>query len=109
MSTDYPKDRCKTKRDQSGPEKEDAKNPDPTINITDTSSSLHSRVVRSRNRIPGADDQAVRVIEAEETNNNSARKWEECLNINVALFSCTRAFGDGPRNFEPWSSDVDDT
>ncbi|GFS52035.1 hypothetical protein TNCV_1104681 [Trichonephila clavipes] len=20
-----------------------------------------------------------------------------------------RAFGDGPRNFEPWSSDVDDT
>ncbi|GFV98718.1 hypothetical protein TNCV_1454041 [Trichonephila clavipes] len=21
----------------------------------------------------------------------------------------TRAFGDGPRNFEPWSSDVDDT
>ncbi|GFW74050.1 uncharacterized protein TNCV_545741 [Trichonephila clavipes] len=25
------------------------------------------------------------------------------------LFSCTRAFGDGPRNFEPWSSDVDDT
>ncbi|GFV36080.1 hypothetical protein TNCV_345961 [Trichonephila clavipes] len=31
------------------------------------------------------------------------------LNINVALFSCTRAFGDGPRNFEPWSSDEDDT
>ncbi|GFU20765.1 hypothetical protein TNCV_3651501 [Trichonephila clavipes] len=26
-------------------------------------------------------------------------------NINVALFSYTRAFGDGPRNFEPWSSD----
>ncbi|GFU44711.1 hypothetical protein TNCV_1612951 [Trichonephila clavipes] len=23
--------------------------------------------------------------------------------------SYTRAFGDGPRNFEPWSSDVDDT
>ncbi|GFV80611.1 uncharacterized protein TNCV_4617731 [Trichonephila clavipes] len=22
---------------------------------------------------------------------------------------CTWAFGDGPRNFEPWSSDVDDT
>ncbi|GFS95553.1 hypothetical protein TNCV_3922911 [Trichonephila clavipes] len=34
---------------------------------------------------------------------------EEELNINVALFSYTRAFGDGPRNFEPWSSDVDDT
>ncbi|GFY34597.1 hypothetical protein TNCV_1372881 [Trichonephila clavipes] len=31
------------------------------------------------------------------------------LNINVALFSYTRAFGDGPRYFEPWSSDVDDT
>ncbi|GFV66570.1 hypothetical protein TNCV_3894611 [Trichonephila clavipes] len=29
--------------------------------------------------------------------------------INVALFSYTWAFGDGPRNFEPWSSDVDDT
>ncbi|GFT21295.1 hypothetical protein TNCV_3815861 [Trichonephila clavipes] len=23
--------------------------------------------------------------------------------------SYTRAFGDGPRNLEPWSSDVDDT
>ncbi|GFW57168.1 uncharacterized protein TNCV_540851 [Trichonephila clavipes] len=33
----------------------------------------------------------------------------ELVNINVALFSYTRAFGDGPRNFEPWSSDVDDT
>ncbi|GFW77009.1 uncharacterized protein TNCV_2724391 [Trichonephila clavipes] len=33
----------------------------------------------------------------------------EFLNINVALFSYTRAFGDGPRHFEPWSSDVDDT
>ncbi|GFU94635.1 hypothetical protein TNCV_1008391 [Trichonephila clavipes] len=39
------------------------------------------------------------------------------LNINVALFSYTRAFGNGPRNFEvtwttpevTWSSDVDDT
>ncbi|GFY13008.1 hypothetical protein TNCV_665741 [Trichonephila clavipes] len=27
----------------------------------------------------------------------------------LLLFSYTRAFGDGPRNFEPWSSDVDDT
>ncbi|GFW57448.1 uncharacterized protein TNCV_543581 [Trichonephila clavipes] len=25
------------------------------------------------------------------------------------MFSYTRAFGDGPRHFEPWSSDVDDT
>ncbi|GFS51474.1 hypothetical protein TNCV_549281 [Trichonephila clavipes] len=24
-------------------------------------------------------------------------------------FHYTRAFSDGPRNFEPWSSDVDDT
>ncbi|GFW20500.1 RNase H domain-containing protein [Trichonephila clavipes] len=24
------------------------------------------------------------------------------VNINVVLFSYTRAFGDGPRNFEPW-------
>ncbi|GFY19160.1 hypothetical protein TNCV_4225241 [Trichonephila clavipes] len=31
------------------------------------------------------------------------------MNINVALFSHTRAFGDGPRNFESWSSDVDGT
>ncbi|GFV83612.1 hypothetical protein TNCV_3611881 [Trichonephila clavipes] len=27
----------------------------------------------------------------------------------VALFSYSRGFGDGPRNFEPWSSDEDDT
>ncbi|GFX14570.1 transposable element Tcb2 transposase [Trichonephila clavipes] len=33
----------------------------------------------------------------------------DALNINVALSSCTRAFDDGPRNLEPWSSDVDDT
>ncbi|GFX35472.1 hypothetical protein TNCV_102791 [Trichonephila clavipes] len=25
-----------------------------------------------------------------------------CVNINVALFSYTKAFGDGPRNFESW-------
>ncbi|GFU92717.1 hypothetical protein TNCV_2892261 [Trichonephila clavipes] len=27
----------------------------------------------------------------------------------VSWRSYTRAFGDGPRNFEPWSSDEDDT
>ncbi|GFW43482.1 hypothetical protein TNCV_4768351 [Trichonephila clavipes] len=26
-----------------------------------------------------------------------------------SILSYSRAFGDGPRNFEPWSSDVDDT
>ncbi|GFW54295.1 hypothetical protein TNCV_3702561 [Trichonephila clavipes] len=31
------------------------------------------------------------------------------LPTNVALFSYTRAFGDGRRNFEPWLSDVDNT
>ncbi|GFT55678.1 ccmar2 transposase [Trichonephila clavipes] len=29
--------------------------------------------------------------------------------VNLADQSFTRSFGDGPRNFEPWSSDVDDT
>ncbi|GFW67512.1 hypothetical protein TNCV_3391831 [Trichonephila clavipes] len=29
----------------------------------------------------------------------------ECVNINVALFSYSWAFGAGPRNFEPRSSD----
>ncbi|GFS79279.1 hypothetical protein TNCV_4409371 [Trichonephila clavipes] len=31
-----------------------------------------------------------------------------CVN-NQGLIGYTRAFGDGPRNLEPWSSDVDDT
>ncbi|GFT82101.1 hypothetical protein TNCV_3910311 [Trichonephila clavipes] len=37
-----------------------------------------------------------------------------CLNTYVpgseeySQLDYTRAFGDGPRNFEPWSSDVDD-
>ncbi|GFX35054.1 hypothetical protein TNCV_2329941 [Trichonephila clavipes] len=31
------------------------------------------------------------------------------MNINVVLFSYTRAFGNGLRNFEPRSSDEDDT
>ncbi|GFX32816.1 hypothetical protein TNCV_889521 [Trichonephila clavipes] len=35
----------------------------------------------------------------------------ERLNINVShyTFSYSRALGDRPRNFEPWSSDEDDT
>ncbi|GFY04983.1 hypothetical protein TNCV_561151 [Trichonephila clavipes] len=34
----------------------------------------------------------------------------DCNVVTVALRSCyTRAFDDGPRNFESWSSDVDDT
>ncbi|GFS76608.1 hypothetical protein TNCV_1622051 [Trichonephila clavipes] len=28
---------------------------------------------------------------------------------NVAQFKYTRVFGNGPRNFEPWSRDEDDT
>ncbi|GFY57371.1 hypothetical protein TNIN_181891 [Trichonephila inaurata madagascariensis] len=75
--SNHPEDRLRTKGDQSGPEK-DARNPDPTTKSTDTSSSLHARVVRSRNRSPGVDEQAVRVQEeAEKPNSNSARKWEE--------------------------------
>ncbi|GFY17022.1 hypothetical protein TNCV_1087991 [Trichonephila clavipes] len=31
------------------------------------------------------------------------------VNINVALFIYTRAFGCGPRHFELWSNDEDDT
>ncbi|GFX03057.1 hypothetical protein TNCV_4288401 [Trichonephila clavipes] len=27
------------------------------------------------------------------------------VNINVAIFSYSRAFGDGPSNFEQWSND----
>ncbi|GFX15639.1 hypothetical protein TNCV_2131251 [Trichonephila clavipes] len=30
------------------------------------------------------------------------------VNINVSLFSYSRAFGNGPRHFEPWSRDEDD-
>ncbi|GFW43433.1 hypothetical protein TNCV_4612941 [Trichonephila clavipes] len=35
-----------------------------------------------------------------------------CLKTSLAVAAVayyTRAFGDGPRKFEPWSSDVDDT
>ncbi|GFX84308.1 uncharacterized protein TNCV_3976531 [Trichonephila clavipes] len=31
------------------------------------------------------------------------------VNIKVTLFSYSRVFGYGPRRFEPWSSDEDDT
>ncbi|GFY29859.1 hypothetical protein TNCV_4071721 [Trichonephila clavipes] len=37
------------------------------------------------------------------------RLSKEWVNINVALFGYTRAFGDGPRHSEPWSSDENDT
>ncbi|GFW48407.1 hypothetical protein TNCV_1109691 [Trichonephila clavipes] len=33
--------------------------------------------------------------------------WNDCGLYPASIY--TRAFGDGPRNFEPWSSDVDDT
>ncbi|GFY17052.1 hypothetical protein TNCV_1088281 [Trichonephila clavipes] len=36
-------------------------------------------------------------------------RLSERVNINVALFSSSRTFGDRPRYFVPWSSDVDDT
>ncbi|GFW09124.1 hypothetical protein TNCV_315351 [Trichonephila clavipes] len=29
--------------------------------------------------------------------------------LAIDSITYTRAFGDGPRNFEPWSGDVDDT
>ncbi|GFU67067.1 hypothetical protein TNCV_4969161 [Trichonephila clavipes] len=31
------------------------------------------------------------------------------LRESLRVQSYTRAFGDGPRNFEPWSNDEDDT
>ncbi|GFY17149.1 hypothetical protein TNCV_1089251 [Trichonephila clavipes] len=34
-------------------------------------------------------------------------KFSGCVNINVTLFRYSRAFGDGPRHFELWTSDVD--
>ncbi|GFX58379.1 hypothetical protein TNCV_306691 [Trichonephila clavipes] len=43
------------------------------------------------------------VMEATHLNSNARRKKDLLKN------DYTRAFGDGPRNFEPWSSDVDDT
>ncbi|GFX23715.1 hypothetical protein TNCV_3596571 [Trichonephila clavipes] len=39
----------------------------------------------------------------------STRKLCSSRGSTKTLFSYTRAFGDGPRNFEPWLSDVDDT
>ncbi|GFV52239.1 hypothetical protein TNCV_3778111 [Trichonephila clavipes] len=33
----------------------------------------------------------------------------EAQSPHVGVMGYTRAFGDGPRNFESWSSDVDDT
>ncbi|GFX00882.1 hypothetical protein TNCV_4578481 [Trichonephila clavipes] len=38
-------------------------------------------------------------------------RLSECVseNINVAVFLYKRVFGNGPRNFEPWSSDEDGT
>ncbi|GFY11325.1 hypothetical protein TNCV_4473081 [Trichonephila clavipes] len=36
-------------------------------------------------------------------------KNDEGHNVTVNGDRCTRAFDDEPRNFEPWSSDVDDT
>ncbi|GFU06788.1 hypothetical protein TNCV_4353471 [Trichonephila clavipes] len=37
------------------------------------------------------------------------RHYNVTANVNVALVSYTKAFGDGPRHFEPQSSDENDT
>ncbi|GFV37236.1 hypothetical protein TNCV_2278101 [Trichonephila clavipes] len=48
----------------------------------------------------------VRCIPVQPHHRQERLRW---LNISVALFSYARAFGYGPRNFKPWSSDKDDT
>ncbi|GFW76981.1 hypothetical protein TNCV_2593611 [Trichonephila clavipes] len=40
---------------------------------------------------------------------NVDRRRTEGAGSNGQEANYTRAFGDGPRNFEPWSNDVDDT
>ncbi|GFX10521.1 retrovirus-related Pol polyprotein from transposon 297 [Trichonephila clavipes] len=72
----HPEERCRTKRDQSGPEEGDFKSLDPTTKIQAISSSLDARVVKSRNRIQGADNQVVRIhSDTEEPDSKSARRW----------------------------------
>ncbi|GFU92262.1 uncharacterized protein TNCV_1338431 [Trichonephila clavipes] len=39
----------------------------------------------------------------------SSHSLKECVNISFPLFSYMKTFGDVLRNFEPWSSDEDDT
>ncbi|GFT71237.1 hypothetical protein TNCV_3002291 [Trichonephila clavipes] len=43
-----------------------------------------------------------------ESNSSRFLIWNEGVNNYIALFSYTKAFGDGPGNFEPWSSNVND-
>ncbi|GFX65632.1 hypothetical protein TNCV_4093271 [Trichonephila clavipes] len=58
-------------------EEEDSKCFDPTTKIQAISSSLNDRVVKSRNKTRGADNQAVRIHnEAEEPDSKSTRRWE---------------------------------
>ncbi|GFV45360.1 hypothetical protein TNCV_4490961 [Trichonephila clavipes] len=40
---------------------------------------------------------------------NSPRAASPLVRLVEGEESYTRAFGDGPRNFEPWSNDEDDT
>ncbi|GFX71428.1 hypothetical protein TNCV_3349221 [Trichonephila clavipes] len=52
------------------------------------------------------------VIPASEKKSNPTRQCSrDCAPvIEIPKIShCTRAFDDGPRNFEPWSCDADDT
>ncbi|GFW54925.1 hypothetical protein TNCV_2655641 [Trichonephila clavipes] len=50
--------------------------------------------------------------EDEDNNNNESSKGPSNADtfsaLETAMECYMRAFGDGPRNFEPWSSDVDD-
>ncbi|GFT26490.1 hypothetical protein TNCV_3603421 [Trichonephila clavipes] len=41
------------------------------------------------------------------TERTAAKQFSECGRRTAVLY--TRAFGDGPRHFESWSSDKDDT
>ncbi|GFY22969.1 hypothetical protein TNCV_2182301 [Trichonephila clavipes] len=49
---------------------------------------------------------------SENTSRHSAKTevvYDERISSNDAFKNYTRAFGDGPRKFESWSRDVDDT
>ncbi|GFW69617.1 hypothetical protein TNCV_489611 [Trichonephila clavipes] len=76
-------------------------------------STTNSNKFRSKDgtvvRIPDADFNIVPWSVTKNTTPCSTRirMTTICVN-NQGLIGYTRAFGDGPHNFEPWSSDVDD-
>ncbi|GFU55969.1 hypothetical protein TNCV_1557241 [Trichonephila clavipes] len=74
------------------------------------SEGCYKLLIHSAKQIVQVVKNGERVVVGKALNNVAVlEKEENSSGLSIVVSSCTRASGDGPRNFEPWPRDVDDT